>query len=570
MSSNGNGSLTALDQIAQQLQVLTQQVQQLQSNGTAPRTMPAMPPAAKPTLAAPVINAEEAAELKKPFGATARIERQKTSLNEVQKKFIQQFTAVYTQKTAKSKEYTQKHRASMADPRVVTGFKPVIKEIVYPIVVSSSKGSKVKDIDGNEYIDALNGFGSNMLGYQPDLLTQAIREQMDKGYEIGPQHELSGPVCDLICELTGFDRAALCNTGSEAVLGAMRMARTVTGRSLIVAFTGSYHGINDEVIVRGTKSLKNFPAAPGIMPEAVHNMLILDYGTDESLRIIRERAHELAAVLVEPVQSRRPEFQPVDFLKKVREITANSATVLIFDEVITGFRAHPGGAQAIFGINADIGTYGKVIGGGLPIGAIAGKKQFMDALDGGFWQYGDESIPEAGVTYFAGTFVRHPLALAAAKASLEYMKAKGKALQDALNEKTAYLANALNEVCERHSLPLYSVHFGSLWKLKLKEEYPYNELVFALMRSKGIHIWENFPCFLTEAHTKADVDRIIHQFEQSVNELIKAELIPVPQKKATALISDGNRPPVIGAKLGLDRDGNPHGSFWIHNDLANT
>ncbi len=293
------------------------------------------------------------------------------------------------------------------------------------------------------------------------------------------------------------------------------------------------------------------------MPEAVHNMLILDYGTDESLRIIRERAHELAAVLVEPVQSRRPEFQPVDFLKKVREITANSATVLIFDEVITGFRGASGGAQAIFGINADIGTYGKVIGGGLPIGAIAGNKQFMDALDGGFWQYGDESIPEAGVTYFAGTFVRHPLVLTAAKASLEYMKAKGKALQDALNEKTAYLANALNEVCERHSLPLYSVHFGSLWKLKLKEEYPYNELVFALMRSKGIHIWENFPCFLTEAHTKADVDRIIHQFEQSVNELIKAELIPVPQKKATALISDGNRPPVIGAKLGLDRDGNP-------------
>jgi glutamate-1-semialdehyde aminotransferase len=311
------------------------------------------------------------------------------------------------------------------------------------------------------------------------------------------------------------------------------------------------------VIVRGTKSLKNFPAAPGIMPEAVHNMLILDYGTDESLRIIRERAHELAAVLVEPVQSRRPEFQPVDFLKKVREITANSATVLIFDEVITGFRAHPGGAQAIFGIKADIGTYGKVIGGGLPIGAIAGKKQFMDALDGGFWQYGDESIPEAGVTYFAGTFVRHPLALAAAKASLEYMKTKGKALQDALNEKTAYLAHALNEVCERHSLPMYSVHFGSLWKLKLKEEYPYNELVFALMRSKGIHIWENFPCFLTEAHAKADVDQIIHQFEQSVKELIRAELIPVAQKKEAALIANGNRPPVVGAKLGLDQEGNP-------------
>ncbi|MCP1386526.1 polyketide synthase [Runella salmonicolor] len=553
------GPLTALDQIAQQLQVLTQQVQLLQANGSTPQASPSVPTVASPPPLTPLsISPDEAAELKKPFGATARIERQKTTLNDTQKNFIRAFTADYNHKTAKSKEYTQKHRASMADPRVVTGFKPVIKEIVYPIVVSSSKGSRVKDIDGNEYIDALNGFGSNMLGYQPEVLTRAIKEQMDKGYEIGPQHELSGPVCDLICEFTGFDRAALCNTGSEAVLGAMRIARTVTGRSLIVAFTGSYHGINDEVIVRATKSGKNFPAAPGIMPEAVQNMLILDYGTDESLRIISERADELAAVLVEPVQSRRPEFQPVDFLKKVRQITAMSGSVLIFDEVITGFRAHSGGAQALFGIQADLGTYGKVIGGGLPIGAIAGKKAFMDALDGGFWQYGDESIPEAGVTYFAGTFVRHPLALAAAKASLEYMKEKGAALQNELNEKTVYLVQKLNDVCQRHHIPLYGVHFGSLWKLKLKEEYPYNELVFALMRSKGIHIWENFPCFLTEAHTKDDIDQIIAQFEQSVQELIDAELIPVPKKKKEVTLRiDDNQPPVMGAQLGLDSEGNP-------------
>ena len=122
------------------------------------------------------------------------------------------------------------------------------------------------------------------------------------------------------------------------------------------------------------------------MPEAVTNMLILDYGTEESLAIIKERAKELAAVLVEPVQSRRPEFQPIEFLKALRKITSESGTALIFDEVITGFRMHPGGAQAIFGIQADLGTYGKVVAGGLPIGIIAGKKLFMDALDGGFWE----------------------------------------------------------------------------------------------------------------------------------------------------------------------------------------
>src|SRR5690606_26059259 len=219
-------------------------------------------------------------------------------------------------------------------------------------------------------------------------------------------------------------------------LGAVRIARTVTGRSLIVSFSGSYHGINDEALVRGSKKLKTFPASAGILSDNVQNVLVLEYGTDESLNIIRERADEIAAVLVEPVQSRRPEFQPVDFLKALRSITEQSNALLIFDEVITGFRSHPGGVQALFGIKADVATYGKVIGGGISIGAILGKKEYLDALDGGFWQYGDNSSPDVGVTYFAGTFVRHPLALAAAKASLLYMKEQGPSLQQNLNALT--------------------------------------------------------------------------------------------------------------------------------------
>jgi glutamate-1-semialdehyde aminotransferase len=426
----------------------------------------------------------------------------------------------------------------------------------------------VWDIDGNEYIDALNGFGSNFLGYQTDYLKKAVQEQVEKGYEIGPQHELAGEVCKLVTEFTNFDRAALCNTGSEAVLGAMRIARTVTGRSLIVAFSGSYHGINDEVIVRGTKKLKTVPAAPGIMPEVVQNMLILDYGTEESLRIIAERAHELAAVLVEPVQSRRPEFQPIAFLKKVKEITQQSGTVLIFDEVITGFRMHPGGAQALFGIKADLGTYGKVIGGGMPIGAIAGISKYMDALDGGNWQYGDDSTPEAGVTYFAGTFVRHPLALAAGRASLLYMKEQGPALQEGLNARTKRLADALNAICEQYGIPLYIPYFGSLWKIKFKYELAYGELLFTLMRLKGIHIWDLFPCFLTAAHTDEEVEQIINKFNESVVELIEAGFMPSEKPQQAGISS--NRlptvPPVSGAKLGRDKDGNPG---WFISDDEN-
>jgi amino acid adenylation domain-containing protein len=566
----------ALDLIAQQIQMLASQLATMQNIQPAP-VAPAVvqPPAIVPTPAVSKsgiqydLTPEEQVEVKKPFGATARIEKQVQGLTEKQQSFLGDLTVRYNKKTGKSKEYTQKHRAYMADPRVVSGFRPLTKEIVYPIVVNKSKGSRVWDIDGNEYIDALNGFGSNLLGYQPEILKQAVLQQVENGYEIGPQHEFAGDVCRLISEFTGFDRAAVCNTGSEAVLGAMRIARTVTGRTLIIAFAGSYHGINDEVIVRGTKKLKTIPAAPGIMPEVVQNMLILDYGTDETLKIIQQRAHEVAAVLVEPVQSRRPEFQPVEFLKKVRQITEEAGAVLIFDEVISGFRMHPRGAQGIFGIQADLGTYGKVIGGGMPIGAIAGKKLYMDALDGGFWQYGDNSQPEAGVTYFAGTFVRHPLALAAAKASLEYMQIKGPGLQQGLNALTQYLAKELNATAEKEGLPLFIPSFGSLWKIKFKEELPYGELLFTLMRDKGIHIWDLFPCFLTEAHTKEDVDKIINAFRKSVDELIESGFFPSKRPEINTIKEDVNpftAAPFPGARLGRDKDGNPG---WFISDVNN-
>ncbi|WP_019988565.1 type I polyketide synthase [Rudanella lutea] len=563
---------TPLGLIAQQLQILAKQVALMQ--GTAPAQQPPVvqnypapapvvesTPVSKPVgVSTPDITPEEAVELKKPFGATARIERQASELTPVQEAFIQKLTDRYNQKTAGSKAYTETHRATMADPRVVTGFRPRTKELVYPIVVNKSGGSRLWDIDGNEYIDALNGFGSNMFGYQPDFMKAILHNQIEAGFEVGPQHQLAGEVCELVRAFTGLDRVALCNTGSEAVLGAVRMARTVTGRNLIVAFSGSYHGINDEVLVRGTKKGKSFPAASGIMPESVQNMLILEYGTDESLRLIRERAHELAAVLVEPVQSRRPEFVPIQFLKEVRTITAEAGVALIFDEVITGFRMHPGGTQALFGIRADLATYGKVVGGGLPIGVIAGTRTFMDALDGGHWQFGDASVPEVGVTYFAGTFVRHPLALAAAKASLRHMQAVGPALQEALTAKTTRLASALNAFFTQQGLPMYVAHFGSLWKIKWHEDIPYGELLFTLMREKGIHVWDGFPCFMTEAHTDAEIDTIVRCFMDSVHELTEATFLP---RKLINGLKTSPDPvsyeisPVPGARLGRDQQGNP-------------
>ncbi len=551
--------------ITQQLQVMQQQLAMVGGITNPPQVVvPAQPQMPIINKANDIeISENEKAELSKPFGAIARIEKAvSTDLTDIQKKWLSDFTKRYNNKTAASKLFTQSHRDHLADPRVVTGFKPTLKELIYQVVVDRSKGCKIWDIDGNEYLDVLNGFGSNFLGYGSELIMKAVKAQLDQGIELGPQHPLAGEVAQLICEFTGYDRAGFCNTGSEAVLGALRIARTVTGRSIVVCFNGSYHGINDEVIVRGTKKLKSFPASAGIMPEAVANMLVLDYGTDEALEIIRSRADEIAAVLVEPIQSRRADFRPKAFLEEVRKITADNGALLIFDEVITGFRLLPGGAQEFYGIRADVGTYGKVIGGGMPIGVIAGKKEYMDALDGGSWQFGDNSVPEAGVTYFAGTFVRHPLALAAAKAVLLHLKERGMTIYDKLNGFADKLITSVNAYCHKTGAPFHLVNFGSLFKLKWDTEQPYGELIFLLLRDKGIHIYDGFPCFFTDAFTEQDVDTLIAKFAEVINELqamgflASGNSIPAHGINGSHVSKmDTSEPPVKGAKLGKDPQG---------------
>ena len=564
------------DLIQQQMQIMQQQLALLaaSSMGAVPAVAtpvaPAQPAPVAQAAPAPVAAApaaptspdEEAAlahttyDVKKAFGAIARIHSTQTELTDRQRARLEAFMRRYIDRTRASKEYTARHRNHLADPRVVNGFRPLLKEMIYQVVVNRSKGSKVWDLDGNEYVDALNGFGMNLFGWQPDFVLDAVRRQLDAGYEIGPQHPLAGEVAEQVCELTGFDRAGLCNTGSEAVMGAIRIARTVTGRDTLVIFAGSYHGIFDEVIVRGSKKLRSVPAAPGILRNTSENVLVLDYGTPESLQIIRERASSIAAVLVEPVQSRRPDFQPRDFLKELRAITTDAGALLIFDEVVTGFRSHPRGAQHVLGIDADLASYGKVVGGGFPIGVIAGKRRYMDALDGGGWQYGDASIPTVGVTYFAGTFVRHPLALAAAHAVLNHLKANGAALQERLNARTSLLMDELNAFCASVGAPIQLVHFSSVWKTSFTEDHPLQDLLFAMMRSRGIHLLDNFPCFFTTSHTEQDFQAIAKAFKDSVLEMQEAEFLP-RNKKVEALAFDASRPPVVGARLGKDQEGNP-------------
>jgi amino acid adenylation domain-containing protein len=448
-------------------------------------------------------------------------------LTDSQRQYIQSLVTQYTHQTAKSKEYTQTHRRHLADPRAVAGFRSLWKEMVYPLVSNRSKGSRIWDLDGNEYIDVVNGFGAIMFGHGPEFVTEAVHKQIDLGVEIGPQSSTAGEVAALICELTGMERAAFCNTGSEAVMAALRVARTVTGRDKIVYFTGDYHGTFDEVLLRATPR-GAAPIAPGIPLGSAASAAVLEYGSEASLEFIRAHCDEIAAVLVEPIQSRHPEVQPRAFLHELRSITAQAGTALIFDEVVTGFRVALGGAQEYYGIRADLATYGKVIGGGYPIGVLAGKAEYLDTLDGGSWQYGDESAPEVGMTFFAGTFVRHPLAMAAAKAVLDHLKQAGPDLQETLSRKVANAARAVEESFREAGLDTRVHACGASFTLNLPVEARFGSLLYYHMRQKGVHILENYPCFFTTAHSDEDFARVVETFRQSINEMRQGGMLPAP------------------------------------------
>ena len=201
--------------------------------------------------------------------------------------------------------------------------------------------------------------------------------------------------------------------------------------------------------------------------------------------------------------------------------------------------------QAVFGVKADIATYGKVLGGGLPIGIIAGEARFLDALDGGMWRFGDQSAPEVGVTFFAGTFVRHPLALAAASAVLERLRDSGPELQRGLNLRTSEFVARLNDIALEARAPVHVKHFASWFMIDLPPDTPLSSLFFAFMRDHGVHIWEGRPGFLTLAHSEADLDRVCEAFRKTLEEMRRADFLPRVDEE----------PPSAGARLGHDAEG---------------
>ncbi len=488
------------------------------------RTSPSLPPPGPPSR--PTSPAPE----RPVYVAHQPIDRSAGSgLTPDQSEHLDRLVERLAERTRRSKERTQTYRRVLANNRATAGFRLLWKELVYPLIGHRGSGSRIWDVDGNEYVDLTMGFGSLLFGHAPEFLTEALTAQLALGVQIGPESETAGEIAALLCELTGAERATFLNSGTEAVMTAIRLARTVTGRAKVAFFSGSYHGTFDGILARGEADgeggLRAVPLSPGIPRSLIGDVLVLDYESLDSLAIVEAHAGELAAVLVEPRQSRRPDLDRRDFLRRLREVTERAGIALVFDEVVTGFRMHRGGMQALYDVRADLTTYGKAVANGMPIGVVAGRAAYLDAIDGGFWSYGDRSTPEAETTFFAGTFFRHPLVMAAMLACLRQIRANPD-LQEELGRKTARLVASLNDVFVEEGLPFRVTHFGSLFTFTFPPDWAFKDLFFYHLLEKGIYIWERRVCYLSTAHTEEDLRRIVEAVRESVLEMRRGGFLP--------------------------------------------
>ncbi|MFD7665065.1 MupA/Atu3671 family FMN-dependent luciferase-like monooxygenase [Streptomyces sp. NPDC059788] len=453
----------------------------------------------------------------------------------------------YTAKTATSKEIAQRYRRVLADSRAVVGFRSKTKEMLYPIAGRRASGSWLEDVDGNRYVDITMGFGVLLFGHEPRFVSEAVREHLSRGIQLGPRNVETGEAAELLAELTGMERVAFANSGTEANSAAIRLARAATGRRRIVTFHGAYHGHADNVLGRSTGTGADrvtVPVSSGIPHNSVADLLVLDYGSDASLAAVAEHADDIAAVIIEPVQSRHPSLQPAEFVRRLRELTRRHGIVLMFDEMLTGFRPAPRGAQELYGVTPDLATYGKLLGGGFPIGAIAGRADIMNGVDGGFWQYGDASYPPADTTFFGGTYIQHPVSMVAARAVLTHLKEHSPLLQERLNARTGELADSLNRFFEDEEFPLRISHFGSQFRFEHRADM---ELLYHHLMLRGVHVWEWRNFFLSTAHSDGDLEFIADAVRGSLRDLRAAGFFPGgPKPLATAAPATARAPKAPG------------------------
>lgn len=407
----------------------------------------------------------------------------------------------------------------------VRAFKSINGE---PIFIDKAKGSKITDIDGNEYIDFVSSWGPMILGHAHEAVINAIKETAEKGTSYGAPTILESEMAELITEMVpSIESVRMVNSGTEATMSALRLARGYTNRELIIKFEGCYHGHADSFLIKaGSGAITlGLPDSPGVTKGTAKDTLVAKYNDIQSVKeLFEQNKNQIAAVIIEPVAGNMGVVKPQNgFLQALRELTTEHSALLIFDEVITGFRLAKGGAQEYFNVQPDITTLGKIIGGGLPVGAYGGRKEIM------------EQLAPSGPIYQAGTLSGNPLAMAAGLASLKIMN-ETESFYQKLEEKAAKLEKGILENIKKTGTKAIINRVGSLMTLfftDLKEINSFDDAVksdtqkyaayFKLAAESGIYLAPSqFECaFISAAHTDEDIDKTIEANYKALKQLQK-------------------------------------------------
>jgi glutamate-1-semialdehyde 2,1-aminomutase len=389
-----------------------------------------------------------------------------------------------------------------------------------PLFIASARGSRIIDIDGNEYIDYVGSWGPMILGHAHPTVVAAIRKAAEKGASFGaPTLAETELAARIVGAFSSIEKVRLLSSGTEAVMTAIRLARAHTGRDLIVKMAGCYHGHSDSLLAMAGSGLaeRGVAGSPGV-PDALANLtIVLPYNDVEAIRqAFHKHAGRLAAVLVEPVAANMGLVLPEPgYLETIRSLCDENGTVLIFDEVITGFRVAYGGAQERYGIKADLTCLGKIVGGGLPLAACGGRAQIMDLL------------APAGRVYQAGTLSGNPIATAAAIATLDIL-AEGRCYRE-LESAAANLEAGLAQVASEAGVSIRINRIGSLLSCFFTDKSVRNfddvratdiaafKRFFAEMLKRGIYLAPSAyeAMFLSLAHTKDDIERTVEAAGES-------------------------------------------------------
>ncbi len=395
-----------------------------------------------------------------------------------------------------------------------------------PIFIERGQGAYVYDVDGNAYLDFVGSWGPMILGYANPLVVNAVAGAAALGTSFGASSLREIDLAAMVVEaFSSIEKVRFVNSGTEATMSAVRLARGYTGRNKIVKFDGCYHGHADSFLVKAGSGVLTLgiPGSPGVPEDVVKNTISIPYNDVETLeKTLRDGAADIACVIIEPVAGNMGCVPPAKgFLERLRAVTSELGIVLIFDEVITGFRLAYGGAQEYLGVEADLTTLGKIVGGGLPVGAYGGKKEIMDCI-----------APD-GPVYQAGTLSGNPLAMAAGTATLRQLQQPG--FYEKLDEKAARLAEGLSGVAEEVGIPSTLNRVGSMlttffgvtavsdFESAMQADTERYAIHYRQMRDKRINLAPSQfeTAFVSASHSSKDIDMMVKMTEWSFKKMLE-------------------------------------------------